>query len=73
MKRGRLHVTDHAVLTYLERVHGVDIEGLRRRIARNADLACNLDEMLDGCTVTVKTRRGRYLVKDGKVVTVNPR
>ncbi len=28
----RLHVTDHAVLRYLERVHGLDVEALRDHI-----------------------------------------
>ncbi|WP_419738332.1 hypothetical protein [Ruegeria sp.] len=30
---GSLHVTDHAVLRWLERSWGVDVEGLRARIA----------------------------------------
>ena len=37
MKKSIVHVTDHAVVRYLERVHGVDIEGLRRRIGRRVD------------------------------------
>ena len=28
-----LHVTDHAVLRYLERAHGLDVEAVRRHIA----------------------------------------
>ena len=36
MKRSRLRVSDHAVLRYLERVGGFDIERLRREIARRA-------------------------------------
>lgn len=32
----RVHVTDHALIRYLERALGVDTEGLRRRIARAA-------------------------------------
>ncbi len=39
MKKSRVHVTDHAVLRYLERVHGVDMEGLRRRIGKTVDTA----------------------------------
>jgi hypothetical protein len=31
---GRDIVTDHAVLRYLERVYGVDVSALRRRIER---------------------------------------
>ncbi|WP_048646584.1 hypothetical protein [Nitratireductor soli] len=29
----RLHVTDHAVLRYLERAHGLDVEAVRRHLA----------------------------------------
>lgn len=31
-----IHITDHAVLRYLERAHGVDVEGLRRKLAAHA-------------------------------------
>lgn len=35
MKRPPLpSVTDHAVLRFIERAHGVDIDGIRRHIAR---------------------------------------
>lgn len=34
MSRGEVEVSDHAVLRYLERGLGVEIERLRRRIAR---------------------------------------
>ena len=34
MTRRRIHVSDHAVLRYLERVHGVDLRAVRRAIAR---------------------------------------
>lgn len=30
----RVHVSDHALLRWLERVEGVDVEALRRRIAK---------------------------------------
>jgi hypothetical protein len=32
MKKPLYHVTDHAIVRYLERVEGVDVEALRRRI-----------------------------------------
>ena len=37
MAGGGLSVTDHAVLRYLERGLGVDVEGVRRRIARQLE------------------------------------
>ena len=35
MTRRRIHVSDHAVLRYLERVQGVDLRAVRRAIARD--------------------------------------
>jgi hypothetical protein len=32
MKKPLYHVTDHAIVRYLERVEGMDVEALRRRI-----------------------------------------
>lgn len=37
MKKSIVHVSDHALIRYLERVHGVDMETLRRRIGRHVD------------------------------------
>lgn len=64
-----LHVTDHAVLRYLERAWGVDVEGLRRRIARRMDgrPAQALSEM-DGpppSELCIVTDGVRYLIKTG--------
>lgn len=39
MKKPRVRVSDHAVLRYLERVHGIDIEVLRREIGAQVDRA----------------------------------
>ena len=66
MKRRPDIVTDHAVLRYLERVYGVDIAGLRRRLekitaegrAQNASAV-----MSDGV---------RYAIsKSGRIITVH--
>ena len=38
MKRPRTRVTDHAVLRYLERVLGLDVERHRRQIGRLAEV-----------------------------------
>lgn len=37
MKKPVVHITDHALVRYLERVLLVDVEGLRRRIGREID------------------------------------
>jgi len=39
MKKPLHPVTDHAVLRYLERAEGVDVEGIRRMIGRRVDRA----------------------------------
>lgn len=55
-------VSDHAVLRYLERVLGVDVEQLRAAIAE----AC---ERHQGAP-SVKAGGARFLMRDGRVVTV---
>ncbi len=48
----RVHITDHAVLRYLERGLGVDVAGLRRRIARSPSPALALaDRPGDGAAL----------------------
>jgi len=64
MKHPRTRVTDHAVLRYLERVQGINVELVRRtighRVGRAVDLgACGLT--LDGIN---------YKIEGGVVVTV---
>lgn len=63
-------VTDHALLRYVERVHGVDLEELRRRlreqIARSADVAAALGQR----RYTIRAEGWDYLVIDGHCITV---
>lgn len=37
-----IHVTDHAILRYLERAHGLDVELIRRHIAGRCATAAQL-------------------------------
>lgn len=37
-----LHVTDHAILRYLERAHGLDVEAVRRHIAERCATGAEL-------------------------------
>lgn len=64
MSRRRIHVTDHALVRYLDRVHGVDIERLRLRIARAARSGTEV-----GADAVVKDGV-RYCLADHTVVTV---
>ncbi|MCA3456576.1 MAG: hypothetical protein IOC92_02580 [Rhodobacter sp.] len=57
MKRSRLRVSDHAVLRYLERVGGFDIERLRREIARRVETAVQAGAcgvVVDGWSFRIK-------------------
>lgn len=40
MKKPLHPVTDHAVLRYLERAKGVDVEAVRRELGRRVEAAC---------------------------------
>ncbi|MBK1868275.1 hypothetical protein [Taklimakanibacter albus] len=58
----RLPVTDHAVLRYLERICGVDVAEVRRRIFTAAEPA--LDKAANGITaegINYRIRRGRVI------------
>lgn len=66
MTRRRPHVSDHAMLRYLERVVGIDVDlhrrDVERRVARAVELgACGL--ISDGF---------RYVISDFRVTTVTP-
>lgn len=37
-----IHVTDHAVLRYLERAHGLDVEAVRRHLAGRVENGARL-------------------------------
>ncbi|WP_420324614.1 hypothetical protein [Mameliella sp.] len=52
MKKPRHRVTDHAVLRYLERVQGIDIEALRRELGARIDAACEDFEGM--CAVNIE-------------------
>lgn len=59
MKRPRTHVTDHAVIRYLERVKGMDIEELRRLIGHAVETAVETEAsgvVIDG--FSYKLRQG---------------
>ena len=62
-----IHVTDHAVLRYLERVHGVDMNGLRKRIGRMVHNA-----VLHGAN-GVRINGVSFRLVDNHVITVRPK
>jgi len=71
-----IDVTDHAVLRWLERVCGADIEAVRDDI-RTAIIAGGFDAdqpalWSAGLYIDVPEHRVHLVVRDGQVVTVNP-
>lgn len=52
-----IHITDHALIRYLERVHGVDLEAFRAALRA---------EVSDAAIVAGATIGGQYAVKSGR-------
>lgn len=65
MKKPVVQISDHALIRYLERVLGMDIEGLRREIGHKVDTALEHD----GCTGIVVDGFS-YKMRAGKITTV---
>ncbi len=57
-------VSDHALIRYLERVKGFDVEAVRRHIA----------EICKGVKIArcVRAEQADFIIADGVVVTVKP-
>jgi len=67
VKKPRLHVTDHAMLRWIERVHGVDVETLRRQLGHRLDAVCERHEGMSAVLVD----GFRFVIeRDTTVVTV---
>jgi len=66
----RLHVTDHAVLLYIERIHGVDIERLREDMRQKLLRAHDAAKGIGGGEYTIKADGVRYRVVGTNVVTI---
>lgn len=58
-------VTDHAVIRYIERVHGFDMSDFRREILKDGVY----DALKAGATRT-KKEGVEFVIKDHKIVTV---
>lgn len=67
MKRCPFHITDHALLRYLERVQGIDMGEVRSQIAKAVAVA----EEHEGCTGVVSDGFS-YKIQNGAITTVIP-
>lgn len=64
-----VHISDHAVLRYLERVHHLDIEAIRDEMRCPAlDTASRI-----GCNTVILGNGARLRLKGQHVVTVVPK
>lgn len=67
MKHRRFRVTDRAVIRYLERVQGIDVDAIRREISGRVSVA---DDHPGASGVIVDGMR--YKITDGVIVTIKP-
>jgi hypothetical protein len=58
-------LSDHALLRYLERVKGVDVQAARREI-----MTPSIITAIKAMATTVTVNGARFLVKDGAIVTI---
>jgi len=65
-----LRVCDHALLRFIERVGGLDVEGLRRHLAESLDRAAGAAEQLGAREMTIAADGFHYVVMKGVVITV---
>ena len=68
MSKSRFHVTDHAVLRYLQRVQGVDVEAVRRAMRKTVH---NVAEDHPGANGVIADGF-LYRIRGDAVVTVMP-
>lgn len=65
MKVSAIPVTDHAVIRYLERVQGVDVEAIRHEIRQKVALLVTFPD-----ASAINSDGWRYLIEGGSVVTM---
>ncbi|MBR0962210.1 hypothetical protein [Bradyrhizobium japonicum] len=65
-----LRVCDHALLRFLERVGGLDVEAVRRHLAESLNRAAGAAEQLGAKEMTIAADGTHYVVVKGVVVTV---
>ena len=66
-----IRVSDHALVRYLERIEGIDIDGIRRQIAESlsSPFAQRLIKFSDGVDCKIKTGNAVYCLRGETVTT----
>ncbi len=75
MKKQKIEPTDHAVLRYLERIIGIDVENYRNNLIQDLNTAPRVQKVMDfvGNSKFKLTRNGViYRLRDGKIITCYP-
>lgn len=70
LNRGNLAVSDHAVLRYMERIQGVDVEAIRNEIIDSIPCIDQAEGIKD---MSVFKFNHKLVVKDNVVVTISPK
>lgn len=65
-------LSDHALLRFLERAGGFDVEAVRKAVEAAFDRAAQLAAELGERDYTVIVGDHRYFVRDGVIVTLLP-
>lgn len=65
-----LRVTDHALVRFLERAGGLDVEAVRAHLAVSLARAAGVADTLHARRYTIQADGLRYVVESGAVVTV---
>lgn len=67
-----IRVSDHALLRFLERFVGIDIEGTRAEIERDFTRAQGAADLLGLNTYSIRAKGHIFVVRAGTVTTVLP-
>lgn len=68
-----LHISDHALIRFIERAGGFDVEGLRSAVAASLDRAAAAAAQIGAEDYTIRADGLIYRVRSSVVVTVvNP-
>lgn len=65
-----LHVSDHALLRFMQRAGGIDVEELRAAVAASLERAGAAAEAIGACDYSIRADGLVYCIRAGVVVTV---
>jgi hypothetical protein len=68
--RRPVHVCDHALLRFIERVGGLDVEAMRRHLSESLDRAVVAAEAIGCREIVVVADDNKYVIVKGRVITV---